>query len=175
MKASIRCCDIDIEFFYKELDTTTGQLTQHRFSIDYESQVGPFPPTSSVFSARGGPGQLYEAIASEVAINNNVLRFYDKMTFTIWSGGEKLREYIQLNKPSLGLNQTKPEFMQIENGTGLFSSRNRIRLRDIELSNTQERNYYLNPVLCDRNLPLPQEVTPVIVNFFAEEPEQQCF
>lgn len=56
---------------------------------------------------------------------NRRLLGYDLLTYGI---GDDLYTYISVNEPSIGIVQKKPEFTNVENGYGIFSSRHIYRL-----------------------------------------------
>jgi hypothetical protein len=170
--------EIDVYFFYRELDTTTGVTISKSFKIDFETQIGPFSPTTRPRESNKNQHNLYEAIAANVPVNEDMLRFYDKMRIEIWAGGEMLRRYTQLNEPSTSLSQTRPEFMQVDNGIGMLSSRTIIRLDDIDLgrgTNGIKNTWYLDPVLCDRNFVNLSSSDTCVCEFFAGDPVKFCF
>lgn len=48
-----------------------------------------------------------------------------EVTLVIWAGGEELSTYIQVANPSSSLIQDRPEYTNVENGFGIFSTRTR--------------------------------------------------
>jgi hypothetical protein len=46
------------------------------------------------------------------------------MGLYLYAGGEDLFTYVEVNQPSIGIVQKKPEFSNIDNGLGIFSSMN---------------------------------------------------
>ncbi len=171
--------EIDLWFYYRELDTTTGITVEKEFKSDFESQTGPFSTgASGIIESNKGRTQLYEAIAANVPVDDNVLRFYDRMEIKIYAGGEQLRRFIQLNEPTSSLSQTRPEFTQVQNGTGLFSSRTDRIITDVQLSegtNGVKNTFYLDPILCDRNFVNLEFSDTCYCEFFAGAPSKQCF
>lgn len=71
----------------------------------------------------------YNVPYSDVQKENNVeYRLADSIDFIITSGGEDLNTYLEVNEPSYSIVQDKPEYTNITNGIGIFSSRkNEIR------------------------------------------------
>lgn len=170
--------EIDIYFYYRELDTTTGLTVEKSFKIDFETQIGPFQPRSSPRESNKSQQNLYEAIAANVEVDQNKLRFYDRMRIEIWAGGEMLRRYIQLNEPTSSLSQTRPDFVQVENGIGMLSSRTIIKLDQIDLgrgSNGIKNTWYLDPILCDRNFVNLTSSDTCKCEFLGPDPIQFCF
>ena len=51
-------------------------------------------------------------------------------------GSQDLKTYILVNKPSTSIVQERPQFTNIENGIGLFSSRYSLLIENVGLSPT---------------------------------------
>lgn len=67
---------------------------------------------------------FYSFIQASVHPNPNAIRWADPyLELSLAAGAEDLETYININKPSIGLIQEKPVFTNINNGTGIFSSR----------------------------------------------------
>ena len=66
---------------------------------------------------------------SDVQKENNVeYRLADSIDFIVTAGGDELNTYLEVNEPSYSIVQDKPEYTNITNGIGIFSSRkNEIR------------------------------------------------
>lgn len=57
----------------------------------------------------------------------NVKRFTGKIDIYISAGGDDLTTYIEVNAPSNSIIQEVPQFSNIENGIGIFSSRSTVK------------------------------------------------
>lgn len=55
--------------------------------------------------------------------NNIKARMTNKVLYTIVASGDALNTYLDVNGPSNGIIQDRPEYTNIENGLGLFSAR----------------------------------------------------
>jgi hypothetical protein len=73
------------------------------------------------------------------------------MDFHITAGGKEIFYYINVNKPALGAVQKKPEYTNINNGLGIFSSRNSQVLRRVRLSNPSMEELINNPLTMNLN------------------------
>jgi hypothetical protein len=61
--------------------------------------------------------------------DNDVVRYFNGIDMLMTVGSEDLETYINVNKPITGIVQERPQFTNINNGIGLFSSRfTKIRL-----------------------------------------------
>ena len=63
-------------------------------------------------------------------------------------GTEDLNTYIQVNEPLSTINQQRPQFTNIQNGLGLFSSRFTYSVNNLDLT-FDTRNYLIDEL--DRN------------------------
>ncbi len=71
----------------------------------------------------------YNVPYADVQKENNVeFRIADSVDFIVTAGGDELNTYLEVNEPSYSIVQDKPEYTNITNGIGIFSSRkNEIR------------------------------------------------
>jgi hypothetical protein len=67
--------------------------------------------------------QFYEFIGASLKVDGTVYRKMDSLDFEITGAGQDLANYIQVNTPSQGIVQKKPDYTNISNGVGIFSSR----------------------------------------------------
>jgi hypothetical protein len=66
---------------------------------------------------------FYDFVNNRLSDNFNGRRLAGKVDFIISAGGEEYDTYMRVNGPSYSLVQDRPEYTNIENGLGLFSSR----------------------------------------------------
>ncbi len=124
---------LTIRFNYK--DDVSGTLTDH--FVDWK-----FPNVKSN-TANGGEDVLipldgeglYRLIADQVPLPPiGTIRHSGKLEFKFYAGGEQLSTYLDVNGPSNTLQQEKPEYTNITNGLGIFSSRYNVTRGNITLS-----------------------------------------
>ena len=77
------------------------------------------------------------------------------MDFIFFGGGEDLITYTEVNKPSIGIVQKKPEFSNIKNGLGIFSSRYITTCSGITIENEFKTNLSLSETLSELNFVTP--------------------
>ncbi len=145
--------EVDVYFYYKEVNRQTGDVEHLVQKLDYTTIEGaqiPADPFETI-DVDGSPNNIYTLLASNLPeLKPNTLRFFKSFTVIIWAGGEDLAKYIDLNRPTEGVNNSKPEFPDIENGTGLFSSRTSIMLDEVAMSQQMATTYYLSSTLCEK-------------------------
>lgn len=120
--------DVYIRFWFDEVFNTTDTISRY---IDWN--LGSIK--SNTLS--GGedliiqyrPTAIYDISNSLIpysdpAKENSVTsRLTDKVVYTIVASGDELSTYIDVNGPSSGIIQDRPEYTNIDNGLGLFSAR----------------------------------------------------
>ncbi len=67
---------------------------------------------------------FYDFLRTSIGENSDVERVPLDMGFYLYGSGEDLFTYVEVNKPSIGIVQKKPEFTNISDGLGIFSSLN---------------------------------------------------
>jgi hypothetical protein len=89
-------------------------------------QSRPDQPAAELRYAINGP-DFFNVVAHALTVDGNVYRKLPAFPFEykLTGGGAEIYNYMQVNRPSIGIVQKKPEYTNINNGYGIFSSRNR--------------------------------------------------
>jgi len=74
---------------------------------------------------------FFSNLASIMPVNDNVQRRLVDFDLTYFGISDDFNTYLSVNKPSIGIVQKKPEYTNIENGLGLFASRNSISFKNL--------------------------------------------
>lgn len=122
----------------------------------YEWNVG-----STDRSAANSSGQIdfsvsgqafFTTIANVVGSNTGIIkRIFRSVDVIVYAASDDLDTYININKPQTGLVQERPEFTNIGNGLGLFSSRLHVVVpnRPLSVGSYRELVYaYSNLLFC---------------------------
>jgi len=117
--------DLVIRFRYFEYDINNPTALR-RDSADWlvfsgKETHGRDGRNEQVITVKGA--NFYEFLKASLPVVEDIRRQAIDMDFIFYGAGEDLYTYIQVNKPSIGIVQKKPEFTNIENGLGVFSSR----------------------------------------------------
>ncbi len=119
---------IKASFFLKYYTLNNGQKEYHLLEIpigSYTNRNLEDIDDAAIFF----PGErFFETIAKKIT-DVSVDKFtdlQDNLVFVIYSADEDYAFYQELNGPIDGIAQVRPEFTNIENGTGLFASRSTI-------------------------------------------------
>jgi hypothetical protein len=66
---------------------------------------------------------FFDIMSNNIPVDMNLNRKFVSFDFKFSSGGQEIYYYIDVNKPSQGIIQKKPEYSNINNALGVFSSR----------------------------------------------------
>jgi hypothetical protein len=77
--------------------------------------------------------EFYNRLGGQLVNQLNVRRFAGPVDVIIACAGDELSTYIDVNSPNNSVVQERPQFTNIENGTGIFSSRRTV-IRTYRLS-----------------------------------------
>lgn len=77
--------------------------------------------------------EFYNRLGGQISNQLNVRRFAGPVDVIIACAGDELSTYIDVNSPNNSVIQERPQFTNIENGTGIFSSRRTV-VRSYRLS-----------------------------------------
>ncbi len=100
---------------------------------------------NSVYYVNYAQTRLFTELASRIGGDTiNVERYIGKFNIIVAAGGEEFYNYVQVNAPNGGFNQTIPEYTNVHGGFGVFSSRINI-MKEVGLSQrTQAELYGMN-------------------------------
>jgi hypothetical protein len=117
-----RLYELTIRFHYTD-STASGMTPKY---VDWEFN----PLTTNDLGGGDAMGVSFEGvqflkfIGSQIPEDPAVLkRFPGNVELMVTGGADDLNTFIEVNKPSTGLIQERPEFSNITNGLGIFSSR----------------------------------------------------
>ena len=110
-----------VEWFLeqKEDEDASGGSIIYSFSYDGDAEND----TNQILS---DGGDFFKFVAAVIDENANVNRLAEYIDIEISAGGEDLYTYVEVNKPSIGIVQDRPEFSNIDPddiSTGIFSTR----------------------------------------------------
>jgi hypothetical protein len=87
------------------------------------------------------PGVVfYQFLAANIKVDTNLQRKPLDMSFMYYGGTEDIHTYIEVNEPSIGIVQKKPEFSNISDGLGVFAGRYISIYDDVELRPEMKEN-----------------------------------
>ncbi len=67
--------------------------------------------------------EFYQVVKSNIAVNHNLTRKAGKVELIITVAADELSTYLDVNAPTTSIVQIRPEYTNINNGIGIFSSR----------------------------------------------------
>lgn len=120
--------NITVVFNYKEVDKSSGNIA----SYDTTSRNIEWSFNLKSKTIKGGEKMLlimtgdefFGKIAEEVSLApDHIERLVHTMDFNFSVAGEELNTYMEVNEPVTGIVQERPEYTNVVNGIGIFSSR----------------------------------------------------
>lgn len=136
-------------FHYKEVDLDSKSEVFKTEEIRLPLEESSFDDQNLFFSGN----QLNAALAGRISKDpsKRTLRFFQSLDLRIVGASEELMTYIDLNKPSTGVNQNRPQYQQVVNGTGILSSRTEVFRSDILLQTSLYDRLVVSNMTCDLN------------------------
>jgi len=104
---------VELDFNYSE-DSQFKSVTMKLPLISYDGR-------DMTASIKGK--DFFSFLSNNIAENPDVVRTINNLTLKVVVGTEELATYINVNKPISGIVQERPQYSNIDNGIGLFSSR----------------------------------------------------
>ncbi len=142
--------DVIIRFHYKELMEDSPDTVYRFFDWHKDTQKSLFGDemesyyTGNTFYTALTTYVPYEDAAEEAKVT---VRFTSTLEFIIEAGGKELNTYMEVTEPSSSIIQDRPEYSNIINGIGIFSSRARAiktkKLNDVTVSLIKNDYYWL--------------------------------
>ena len=79
---------------------------------------------------------FYNTLANNIPVNANATRYFKDFDIEVTAGGQELIDFVNVGIANIGItgSQAKPTYTNIENGLGLFTSRNKAVLRGVKLN-----------------------------------------
>jgi hypothetical protein len=133
----VKAYDMILRFWYKETKKHNASDTTVKFFNWYVFKNRLTDPSLRGYEQKlsSVPGNIfYELLSSNIKADTSVNRKALYCDIEFYGAGEDLYTYIQVNQPSIGIIQKKPEYSNINNGLGIFSSRYVTMIKKIPLS-----------------------------------------
>lgn len=129
--------DLVLTFRYAEVHPSTGDsVVQSIDWVIFDNKEGTNPDGNSTLSYSLRRHSFYTFLASAIEQDTTLIRYAIDLTYTWYAGGTELYDQYLNILANLGLNQDyiSPEYTNITNGIGIFSSRHMQIAGNIKLS-----------------------------------------
>lgn len=147
--------DLTMRFYWDEYDSATNQLIDSNKFIDWPMAQNREPSSGNVISSRVPGNNFYAYLADHVPHVVGRYRRPKKMDFMYWAADNEFKIYREVNEPSIGLVQKKPEYTNLSNGHyGLFASRHYMVIPNVSIS--QQTLFFLENYKVTRSLKFKQ-------------------
>lgn len=120
--------NVNMRFHYKEISKIDNSVVNKYVDMGLGAQKASNLKPGAQFSPEklsiNLPAEtFFKFLASKIPINPDVKRNATYVEFFFTAGTPELDTYIEVTKPSTGIIQERPEYTNITNGIGLFTSR----------------------------------------------------
>lgn len=137
----VKMYDFQARFIYEEWDVNNPGNVK-RDSVVWnmftnKKTVSLTGQRNKNIQARGAT--LYEILEATLDSNINLRRKAIDMGFYFYGGGQELFTYIEVNTPSIGIVQKKPEYTNIEGGLGIFSAKHTTAFPHVKITDDMHK------------------------------------
>jgi hypothetical protein len=115
--------NLTVRFFYSEAPVTNPTATVLKYADWVQTDITNTANSSAIKELELTQDGLYQLLQSELTVDASMVRKFVTLHFNFTSGAETFYTYVQVNAPPTGIVQSIPDFTNIENGKGIFSSR----------------------------------------------------
>ena len=98
---------------------------------------------------------FYDFLRTAIEADPTVERVPIDMAFSLYAAGEDMHTFVAVNQPSIGIVQKKPEFTNISDGLGIFSSLNIKTLNHIKIDDPMLSRLVSSPRVAELNFVRP--------------------
>jgi len=113
-----------IRFKFTEESISTGQITSKYIDWNYATEYVPDPSLiSSISYSIDNGDNFYKFVSQKLNPDNTVVRHAGTLDFIVSAGAEVLANYISINSATTSVLTSIPQYTNVNNGLGIFSSR----------------------------------------------------
>ncbi|HEX5002622.1 MAG TPA: hypothetical protein VFW78_08990, partial [Bacteroidia bacterium] len=123
INAKAEVYNLIIRFKFTEESVSTGQITSKYIDWNYATEQVPDPNLISTISYAIEGESFYKFVAQKLNPDNTVVRHAGTLDFIVSAGAEVLANYISINSATSSVLTSIPQYTNVNNGLGIFSSR----------------------------------------------------
>lgn len=117
--------DLVIRFNYKEMNKTDTTISSNKYYDYYVRRSGEYTYKEGVVNSEIITSQNFlTSLKDGILRDNNKVRKAIGIEFIAFGGSKEYKDLLDLSKPNTSIVQKNTEYSNIENGKGIFSSRN---------------------------------------------------
>jgi hypothetical protein len=116
--------DLVVRFKYKEMNVNDTSIFNNKYIDYYVQRSKKYTYSLSINTESVVSINFINHIKSNLVYDVSKTRRTLGIEFIAYGGSEELRDYIDLNKPNTSIVPKNTEYSNIENGKGIFTSRN---------------------------------------------------
>lgn len=139
--------DCAIRFIYTESENNNPAVSVLKYVDYFVSKNTEYNNVGGTIDLRIQSLGYINYLKSKITVNNNVTRKVVGIEYRVYGGGSDFKTLLDLAKPNTTIVQKKPEFTNIENGLGIFTSRNLTSITKPKLNLDATSDYLLTQQL----------------------------
>jgi hypothetical protein len=117
--------DLQMRFHYTEKQDTGNMYIPK--SVQWTIAQGIVDPEGSTDPGYKMDGaEFYNSVSANIEVDPNVTRIFQSIDIIVWCGGKELQDYQTITLANTGITSTQeiPEYTNLSEGKGIFTSRN---------------------------------------------------
>ncbi len=118
-----RVYNLTIRFKFNEEDVAAGTITPKYIDWVFPNRTVTDPVSESEITIEIDGEKFYKFVDSKLDADPNIRRYAGNLDFIVTVGAEFLANYVDINAPGTNLLTTPPVYSNVQNGTGILSSR----------------------------------------------------
>lgn len=115
--------ELTIRFNYWETYPGTGDTAFKHINWSFAPRTAESDEGGDLMEIKYEGSGFISTIENNIEVNPDVVRGIGLIDFIFTVGGDELNTYIEVNEPSSSIITERPEYSNIENGIGIFSTR----------------------------------------------------
>lgn len=118
--------DLQMRFNYREKSPETGNLFVP-LSVKWTIAQGIVDPVGTATPSHKMPGsEFYNSVSANIDVDPDATRIFESIDIIVWCGGKELQTYQTITLANTGITSTQeiPEYTNLSEGKGIFTSRN---------------------------------------------------
>lgn len=140
-----------IRFHYKEQNRfnytdTVSKYIDYQLNTQYSNSIDG---TGVNISQNVNYTAFFGFLKTQLTPDPNVNRFFKSCDIYMQCGADDFATYLNVTKPSSGIVQDRPNFTNLTNGLGIFSSINDLQTKNLDFSPRTYDSLYNGLLLCD--------------------------
>jgi len=129
-----RIYDFTLRFHYDEENIVSHVITSKYVDIYFGTLKSRNLTGGELLEVDFMGEEFYKSLTRYLSPNPDVIRHIGNLDYLFSAASDDLSTYMEVNKPSTGIVQEKPEYTNIVNGIGIFAARYNKAIKNLPLA-----------------------------------------